>query len=354
MSTPVCEVVPVAPGDGGPSAAAEAGDAPASLVLKCSQLWGGNATTWTELVLPGLTGWVASRPHHGGAAGGDVHFVSSCGTGRITRLLLADVSGHGEEVADTGARLKDTMARYMNHIDPHRLAGRMNKDMTEVAGDSGRFATAVILTYFAPEGRLTVCNAGHPPPLIYRKRKSRWRPLAVPGSEKDAGVASAEAGQREDEGGGAVIANLPLGVLEDVGYRGQMVLLQPGDAVLVYTDCLNEASHPEKGMLGIDGLVGLLNGLDGDPAHTAPVTLIGSLLEAVQAAGYAFDDDLTAVMLRCDGPSPGATPAMRVAGVIRGLTAPLRRHPPPWPEFSRKNLLWPLLFWRKLPEPIVE
>ena len=305
-------------------------------------------------MLPGLTGWVASRPHHGQAAGGDVHFVSSCGTGRITRVLLADVSGHGEEVADTGQRLRDTMARYMNHIAPHKLAGRMNRDMTEVAGDTGRFATAVILSYFSPEGVLTVCNAGHPPPLIYRRRRARWRPLTGPGDEKDAGAAAAEARRLEDETEETTIANLPLGVLEDVGYRGQTVRLKPGDAVLVYTDCLNESTHPERGMLGVEGLIERVNALEGDPATAAPVTLIGELIASVQGAGYAFDDDLTAVMLRCDGPSPGASAAGRALGVLRALTAPLRRHPPPWPELSRKNLIDPLLFWRKPVEPTVE
>ncbi len=330
------------------------GDDPELAGLRCSQVWGGNATAWAEVDLPGLTGWVASRPHHGQKAGGDVHFVSSCGTGRITRLLLADVSGHGEAVAETARRLRDAMSRYFNHIDPSKLAARMNRDMVEIAArgeaDSGgsadvrRFATAIVLTYFAPESRMTVCNAGHPPPVVYRQRTKRWRPLVSPEETEDF----------SGDGDAPAVENLPLGVLEDVGYRGQSVRLWPGDAVFVYTDCLTEAMNGRRRMLGVAGLTNLLESLPGDPASEAPATLIGSLIDAVRAAGYAFDDDLTAVLLRSDGPSPGATPARRVAGVFRSLTAPLRRRPPPWPEFSRKNLIDPLCFWRENAEPTVE
>ena len=334
------------------------GDAPELAGLRCSQVWGGNTTAWAEVDLPGLTGWVASRPHHGQRAGGDVHYVSSCGTGRITRLLLADVSGHGEAVAETARRLRDAMSRYFNHIDPGKLAARMNRDMVEISergeADSGgsadvrRFATAIVLTYFAPESRMTVCNAGHPPPLVYRHRSKQWRALASPDDLPD--LPDAE----DDDGSEPLVQNLPLGVLEDVGYRGQSVRLWPGDAVLVYTDCLTEAMNERRRMLGVAGLTHLLEALPGDPASEAPATLINALIDAIRAAGYAFDDDLTAVLLRSDGPSSGATPARRAAGVLRSLTAPLRRRPPPWPEFSRKNLIDPLCFWRENTQTAVE
>jgi len=57
--------------------------------IACSEAWGGNRAAAVALVVPGLEGGVVSRPWHGAEAGGDVHDVSSCGTGRITRLMLA-------------------------------------------------------------------------------------------------------------------------------------------------------------------------------------------------------------------------------------------------------------------------
>src|SRR5690606_40547076 len=41
-----------------------------------------------------LDAWIYSKPH-GGKQGGDVHYVSSCAAGMLTRLLVADVRGHG-------------------------------------------------------------------------------------------------------------------------------------------------------------------------------------------------------------------------------------------------------------------
>src|SRR5687768_18611008 len=57
---------------------------------------GGNQPADSGVVMAGLDAWVYCRPYHGAAAGGDVYYVSSCATGRITRLLVADVSGHGD------------------------------------------------------------------------------------------------------------------------------------------------------------------------------------------------------------------------------------------------------------------
>ena len=69
--------------------------------MQCMEIWGGNQMVDNHVVMPGLDAWVYSRPYGQAAAGGDVHYVSSCATGRITRLLIADVSGHGSQVAQT-------------------------------------------------------------------------------------------------------------------------------------------------------------------------------------------------------------------------------------------------------------
>src|SRR3954447_25427257 len=76
-------------------------------VMQCMEVWGGNALIDTCVSISGLDAWVYSKPFENGEAGGDVHYVSSCATGRITRLLLADVSGHGEKVRNTAATLRD-------------------------------------------------------------------------------------------------------------------------------------------------------------------------------------------------------------------------------------------------------
>jgi sigma-B regulation protein RsbU (phosphoserine phosphatase) len=56
------------------------------------EVWGGNAAIDNGVIMPGLDAWVYARPYQQQAAGGDIHYVSSCATGRIIRLLVADVS----------------------------------------------------------------------------------------------------------------------------------------------------------------------------------------------------------------------------------------------------------------------
>src|SRR5262249_55062163 len=66
--------------------------------MRCLEVWGGNQAVDNGVVMAGLDAWLFSRPYQGHSAGGDIHYVSSCAAGMLTRLLVADVSGHGEAV----------------------------------------------------------------------------------------------------------------------------------------------------------------------------------------------------------------------------------------------------------------
>ena len=46
-----------------------------------------------------------------GHAGGDVHYVSVCPSCIVSRIALADVSGHGQAVAVFGEKLRELMHR---------------------------------------------------------------------------------------------------------------------------------------------------------------------------------------------------------------------------------------------------
>ena len=63
--------------------------------MQCMEVWGGSQVTSSGVELAGLDVWVYSKPFGEAQRGGDVYYVSSCASGRISRLLLADVSGHG-------------------------------------------------------------------------------------------------------------------------------------------------------------------------------------------------------------------------------------------------------------------
>src|SRR5438105_10214876 len=146
-----------------------------SVHMQCMEIWGGNELIDTAVSLPGLDAWVYSKPYHADS-GGDVHYVSSCATGRITRLLLADVSGHGVAVAEVAGKLRSLMRRYVNFVEQTQLVGAINRDFSDLA-EAGCFATAVVVTFWGPTRHITLCNAGHPRPLWYRARTRTWQAI---------------------------------------------------------------------------------------------------------------------------------------------------------------------------------
>jgi phosphoserine phosphatase RsbU/P len=137
------------------------------------EVWGSSQLTSSGVELPGLDVWVYSKPFRQAQHGGDVYYVSSCASGRISRLLLADVSGHGKSVASTAADLRTLMRRFVNRLDQKEFVRLLNEQFTSLSRQ-GTFSTAVVTTFFAPSRRLTLCNAGHPRPLLFRALDGRW------------------------------------------------------------------------------------------------------------------------------------------------------------------------------------
>lgn len=85
--------------------------APDPHTMRCLEVWGGNQAVDNGVVMAGLDAWLYSRPYRDHAAGGDIHYVSSCAAGLVTRVLVADVSGHGSAVADAATKLRNLMRR---------------------------------------------------------------------------------------------------------------------------------------------------------------------------------------------------------------------------------------------------
>src|SRR3954453_512352 len=79
--------------------------------MHCMEIRGGSQAVEEAVTTPGLDAWISSRPHEGADSGGDVHYVSLCGGGVITRLIVADVSGHGKAVAECSASLRAMMRK---------------------------------------------------------------------------------------------------------------------------------------------------------------------------------------------------------------------------------------------------
>ena len=269
--------------------------------LHCLQVWGGSESADQALKMTGLDGYLYARPHDGAQRGGDVYYVSSCASGKITRVLLADVAGHGSRVAEIAEQLRSLMQRYVNFTYQPRFMSAMNRKFARIA-DAGRFATTLALSFYAPTRKLSLSNAGHPAPLWYRAKDRRWIVLGVDPDDAD----------------NPATADLPLGIEADTGYQQIDIDFMPGDLLLMYTDALIESRGPDGRQLGVRGLLQLVRTLDvREPGRIVP-TLIDQLTQA--NARELDHDDLTVLLLEATGQkSEWKKVAMGPINVVRGL-----------------------------------
>jgi serine phosphatase RsbU (regulator of sigma subunit) len=241
------------------------------------EIWGGSHAADSGISTPGLDLWVYSRPH-ADADGGDVHYLSLCGGGVITRLILADVSGHGTAAADLARSLRTLIRRNINRKDHSHLVTALNRQFTALEKTS-RFATALVATYLTSGRRLTVSNAGHPRPFLYDATKGKWSLL------------SNRADTMSDRR-----VNLPFGIDDEVPYLQEEITLGKGDLLLFYTDALIEGTDRAGQPLGESGLLDLVRSLD----VSEPAGLAHALVDALDRYGDGKppDDDLTFLLLR--------------------------------------------------------
>jgi len=249
--------------------------------MRCMEIRGGSRAVEEAFDAPGLDEWVYSRPHESSrGGGGDVHYLSLCGGGIVSRLILADISGHGSAVAEVAVALRSLLKKNINVKNQAHLVRDLNRQFAEVARIE-QFATAVVATYLATVRTLTICNAGHPRPLRRRAEAGVWDYL----------------GQTSGE-----VGNLPWGLDDDSPYHQYQVAFGVGDIVLFYTDALIEAADPSGRQLGEDGLLALARTLkDPDEVHVGQ-----ALIEAVtrHRGGLDAEDDVTLVAWRHNATGP--------------------------------------------------
>lgn len=216
------------------------------------------------------------------------------------------------------------MTRYVNFVDQRKLFAAMNRKFAEIA-TGGLFATAVVTTFFLPTRTLSVSNAGHPPPLLWKCNTKTWSFLLNAG----------------DDDRKAQPTNVPLGVIDAARYDRFDLDLSPGDLVLCYTDSLSESRDANGTLLSMDDLLALAAGIDGNDA----ANVIGAFVAAVRGvnASNLDGDDVTLLAFRPTGDREQVPWLDRLAApgrVAKGLLASVRtglRHAP-LPEFSVKNL----------------
>ncbi len=163
--------------------------------------------------------------------GGDAYFLLKTEEGGLL-LVVADVSGHG-----IGAALLMAMAQSVLKIlaqenpSPGVILCRMNQLLHEELERSEAFISLAVTHYFPHTGKLCYSLAGHPYPFLLRKNGSV---------------------DFLKEGGPL------LGMIPETDFPEEILTLEPGDLLSLYTDGIPEASNEEGQQLGDEGFLELL------------------------------------------------------------------------------------------------
>jgi sigma-B regulation protein RsbU (phosphoserine phosphatase) len=186
-------------------------------------------------------------------------------------LIIADAAGHGPAAAVLMAMLHAILHAYP-HIPggPGEVLTHVNTHLARKQLESS-FVTAFFAIYDPPTRILSHARAGHPPPM-----------LKAPGP------------------GGAVhrldaVGGVPLGILENIEFEDATLVLEPGQAVVMYTDGITEGMNHDHRMFGVAGVERALTKCSGEPDCS-----ISSIMNALREHenGLRPGDDQTLLVMR--------------------------------------------------------
>jgi len=237
----------------------------------CGEVRGGNGVTHHLVDLPGLHGVLYSRPCQG-AHGGDIHYLSKCGSGLMSRVCLADVAGHGEAMSVIARDIHDHLRRSVDVIDERKVLSRFNDRLN--AQDLRAMTTVVLATYYPPRRRLTVCYAGHPVGWLYRAKTGRWEALQSETPRPTSRPA---------------FIDIPVGVGFTPVFTRHRFTVSPGDRLLLITDGVLETTCPDDSQIDRHGIDRLLDA-GGGTCEEVAARLLAALHAHADTETLAHDD----------------------------------------------------------------
>lgn len=150
--------------------------------------------------------------------GGDYYDYIELPDNRLA-IVLADVSGKGVGAALLVAKLASEMRVFLGSCSPVEAVARINQSFIE-RGVEGRFVTLVLLVLDLKTHELSIVNAGHMRPLL----------KTVSNDVREIG---------DDETG------LPIGMDLGQDYQVCRMTMEPGEAMVLYTDGITDAANRE-------------------------------------------------------------------------------------------------------------
>ena len=201
--------------------------------------------------------------------GGDVYDYTTLPDGRLA-VVVGDVTGKGIDAAADMAMTKfvfRSLAR--DHPDPGDFLRAANEVVVDEV-EEGKFVTMVYVTVDGRTGQLVCAAAGHPPPRLVGA-DGRVLELSASG--------------------------LALGIARDQAYAEARELLEPGAAVVLFTDGVIEARRDGE-LFGH----GRLDQLLAENRELPAAELAQAVVDGARAfAGGGLSDDSAAVVVKKTG-----------------------------------------------------
>ena len=198
-------------------------------------------------------------------------------TDRIHGIAIADASGHGLpaalQVRDVYTGLRMGVARDFKIV---RTVERLNRIIHQ-----SRMTTKFVSLFYGEieeEGHFIYVNAGHPPPLHFHAK----------------GVTTLKQ------------TGLVLGPSATATYSRGFLSFEPGDALLLFTDGMLEATDPKGREFGVERLKKAFLAIRDKSSDEIVRALIDRVGE--YAGGRAAEDDRTVVVVKRVGSDREPTP----------------------------------------------
>jgi sigma-B regulation protein RsbU (phosphoserine phosphatase) len=189
-------------------------------------------------------------------------------------VVIADVAGKSVPAALLMATLQASLRTIASDTIPlGDLVIGLNHYACAHSLDGRRFTTALIAEYDVATRRMQYVNAGHNPPILRRA---------------DGALEKLEAG------------GLPLGIEADALFESGSIQLEPGDALILYTDGVVEAFNAAGEDFGNDRWMAAIRQL---PEINAEETLRALMRHVDGFVGATRQsDDITCMIFRSSRP----------------------------------------------------
>lgn len=186
-------------------------------------------------------------------------------------FALGDVSGKGVPAALLMANLQATLrSQVLQDTSCHQCMSNCN-ELLYLSTSHDRFATLFYGRLEVRSNVLTYCNAGHERPF-HLSRSSETRRLTAGG--------------------------LAVGILEEFSYDDDIVILQPGDMIVIFSDGVTDMINGQDEAFGEKRLEEILNANQ----DLAAQDLVNLIIAAVQdhAGDEPAFDDVTVMIIKKD------------------------------------------------------